>query len=144
METGTEVILSALPQLFCDFRACGFILMELNTFIYKIMNWHKLTFKVPFHFIIPIPSLAQDHISLEFITSTFASSCIRELCACSVMSNSLYAMDCSLSGSLFMEFSRQEYWSGLPCIFLTPRVFMTQGLHQYLLHFLHCRWILYH
>ena len=24
-------------------------------------------------------------------------------------------MDCSLSGSPFMRFSRQEYWSGLPC-----------------------------
>ena len=24
-------------------------------------------------------------------------------------------MDCSLPGSSVMEFSRQEYWSGLPC-----------------------------
>ena len=25
-------------------------------------------------------------------------------------------MDCSLPGSLFMQFCRQEYWSGLPCL----------------------------
>ena len=65
METGTEVILSALPLLVCDFRACDFILMELNTFIYKIMNCRKLSFKVPSHFVILIPSLVQDHISFR-------------------------------------------------------------------------------
>ena len=38
-----------------------------------------------------------------------------------------------------MEFSRQEYWSGLPS--LIQRIFPTQGLN---LGFLHCRQILYH
>ena len=32
----------------------------------------------------------------------------------STMSNSLQPMDCSLPDPLSMEFSRQEYWSGLP------------------------------
>ena len=40
---------------------------------------------------------------------------------------------------LSMEFSRQEYWSGLPCPL--PRDLSTQELNS---HFLHCRWILYH
>ena len=31
-----------------------------------------------------------------------------------------------------MEFSRQEYWSGLP--FLSPGIFPTQGLNPHLLH----------
>ena len=39
---------------------------------------------------------------------------------------------------LSMEFSRQEYWSGLP--FPSPRIFPTQGLN---LGFLHCRQVLY-
>ena len=38
-----------------------------------------------------------------------------------------------------IEFSRQEYWSGLP--FPSPGVFLTQGLNPSLLH---CRKILYH
>ena len=33
----------------------------------------------------------------------------------SVMSDSLQPHDCSLPGSLSMGFSRQQYWSGLPC-----------------------------
>ena len=37
--------------------------------------------------------------------------------SCSVMSNSLQPMDCSLQDSS-MEFARQEYWSGL--VFPTP------------------------
>ena len=39
-------------------------------------------------------------------------------------------MDCSLSGSPSMEFSRQEYWSGLP--FPSPNIYM---LFLFLLHF---------
>ena len=34
-------------------------------------------------------------------------------------------MDCGLQTSLFMEFSRQEYWSGLP--FPLQGIFLTQG-----------------
>ena len=36
---------------------------------------------------------------------------------------------------LFMEFSRKEYWSGLP--FHTPGIFLTQGLNLHVLHLLH-------
>ena len=39
---------------------------------------------------------------------------------------------------LSMEFSRQEYWSGLP--FPSPRIFLTQGPNPGLLH---CRRIIY-
>ena len=35
---------------------------------------------------------------------------------------------------LSMEFSRQEYWSGLP--FLTPGIFPTQGLNLHIMHLL--------
>ena len=38
-----------------------------------------------------------------------------------------------------MEFSRQEYWSGLPCP--SPGIFLTHRLNPGLLH---CRQILYH
>ena len=40
-----------------------------------------------------------------------------------------------------MGFSRQEHWSELPCP--PPGIFPTQGSNSYLLHLLHCRWILY-
>ena len=40
---------------------------------------------------------------------------------------------------LSMEFSRQEYWSGLP--FLLQGMFLTQGLNP---HLRYCRQILYH
>ena len=39
-------------------------------------------------------------------------------------------------------FSRQEYWSGLPCP--PPEDFPTQGLNLHLLCLMHCRWNLYH
>jgi len=46
---------------------------------------------------------------------------------------------CHPLAPLSMEFSSQEYWSGLP--FLLQGIFLTQGLNLYLLH---CRQILYH
>ena len=42
---------------------------------------------------------------------------------------------------LSVGFSKQEYWSGLPC--LLQGIFPTQGLNLRLLQLLHCRWILY-
>ena len=43
---------------------------------------------------------------------------------------------------LFMGFSRQEYWSGVP--FPSSGDFPDQGLNLSLLCLLHCRQILYH
>ena len=54
--------------------------------------------------------------------------------SCSVISNSL-----RLHGPLSMEFSRQEYWSGLPC--LPPGDLPNPGIE---LRSPHCRRILYH
>ena len=42
---------------------------------------------------------------------------------------------------LSMGFSKQEYWSGLPCP--SPGIFLTQGSILHLMWLLHCRWILY-
>ncbi|XDA70348.1 hypothetical protein R6Z07F_000723 [Ovis aries] len=47
-------------------------------------------------------------------------------------------MDCIPQAPLFMGFSRQEYWSGLPCP--CPWIFLTQGSNSGVLN---CRWILY-
>ena len=41
-------------------------------------------------------------------------------------------MGCSPAGSSSMGFSRQEYWSGLPCP--PPGIFLTQGSNPHLLH----------
>ena len=51
------------------------------------------------------------------------------VCVCSVAQLCLPLwgpMDCNLPGPLFMEFSRQEYWSGL--IFPTPGNLPEQGI----------------
>ena len=44
---------------------------------------------------------------------------------------------------LSVEFSRQGYWSVLPCHALLQGIFPTQGSNPCLLHLLHCRQILY-
>ena len=48
-------------------------------------------------------------------------------------------MNCSSQGSLSMEFSRQESWSGSQS--LLQGIFLTQGSQMGLLH---CRWIIYY
>ena len=40
-------------------------------------------------------------------------------------------------GSSALGFSKQEYWSGLPCHFLPQGIFLTQGLNLHLLRLLH-------
>ena len=47
-------------------------------------------------------------------------------CACSVMSDSLRPIECSLPGSSVMGFPRQEYWSELP--FPSPRDLANPGI----------------
>ena len=44
---------------------------------------------------------------------------------CSVIFDSLRPMECNCQAPLFMEFSRQEYWSGFPfstpiCVYIYP------------------------
>ena len=41
-----------------------------------------------------------------------------------------------------MEFSRQGYWSGLPCP--PPGDLLTEGLNLHILHLLDCKQILYY
>ena len=51
------------------------------------------------------------------------------------MSDSFHPVNCSLQAPLSMGFSRQEYWSGLPC---SPQgIFLTQGLNPCFLCLLH-------
>ena len=45
---------------------------------------------------------------------------------------------------LFTGFSRQEYWSGLPCPLPGMGIFLTKGSNPCLLCLLHCRQIHYH
>ena len=56
----------------------------------------------------------------------------------SVVSNSVTLWTVARQAPLSMEFSRQEYWSGLPCP--SPGIFFTQGSNLGLLHW---RQILY-
>ena len=63
------------------------------------------------------------------------TSCL-SLCVCAQSCPTLCdPMDCSPPAPLFMEFSRQEYWSRLP--FPLQGIFPTQGLNRRLLHLLH-------
>ena len=47
----------------------------------------------------------------------------------------------ALQAPLSTGCSRQEYWSGLPC--LLQGIFSTQGSNVHVQQHLHCRWILY-
>ena len=40
---------------------------------------------------------------------------VKEIVSCSVVSNSVTPWTVAHQAPLSMEFSRQEYWSGLPC-----------------------------
>ena len=64
------------------------------------------------------------------------------VCVCVCVSHSvnvgLFVTQWTVTDGLSMEFSRQEYWSGLP--FPPPGIFLTQGSN---LGLLHCRQILY-
>ena len=57
-----------------------------------------------------------------FLFSGFQCMCALVPRSCSTLWD---PMDWSPLGSLSMEFSRQEYWSGSPC--LSPGIFPTQG-----------------
>ena len=53
------------------------------------------------------------------------------VCVCSVAQSCLPLwgpMDCNLPGPLFMEFSRQEYWSGL--LFPSPEDLPNTGIER--------------
>ena len=66
-----------------------------------------------------------------------------DVCVCVLVTQSCptlcSSMDCSPPGSSVHEFSRQEYWSGLP--FHSPGVLPDPGMNPSLLH---CRQFLYH
>jgi len=64
------------------------------------------------------------------------------LSMCSVMSDSLWSMDCSLPGSsVYGSFLRKN--AGVGCHFLLQGIFPTQGSNLRLLRLLLCRWILH-
>ena len=68
---------------------------------------------------------------------------LKVICAmCSVIYGSLWPpWTVTCQDPLSTEFSRQEYWSGLP--FPTPGNLLWEWSLQSLLDLLHCRWILY-
>ena len=74
------------------------------------------------------PSLRQ-----YWYLSLWSPACLLHACVLSCFSHVQLcdAIDCSLPGSLSMGFSRQEYWSGLPC--LPPRDLPDPGIKPSLL-----------
>ena len=80
------------------------------------------------------------HMAIRGITSSFTHSVqfnpVQSL-SCVRLFATPWTIDCQ--APLFMKFSRQEYWSGLPLP--SPGIFPTQGLSPSLLHH---RQILYH
>ena len=77
--------------------------------------------------------------SLQSVLYT-ANACMLSHFSCAQLLVTLWTVACQ--APLFIGFSRQEHWSGLPC---TPQgIFPTQELNPRLLRLLHCRWILCH
>ena len=77
----------------------------------------------------PSPSFVQ---SCFLISQMLITRVSKSLQLCPTLCNS---MDHSLLASLSMGFSRQEYWSELPCP--PPEIFPTWGPNLHLLHLLH-------
>ena len=76
-----------------------------------------------------LPSHAQDPFPSELCCAVLSHS---------VVSDSATPWTVACQAPLSMGFSKQEYWSGLPC---PPQgIFPTSGLNPGLWH---CRWILY-
>ena len=73
--------------------------------------------------------------SLLLGMTVYVQSCF----SCVQLFVTLWTLACQ--APLSMGFSRQDYWSGLPC--LSPGIFLTQGSNPRLLWLLHCRCILY-
>ena len=119
-----------------------FGLSKSSTFIF-ILNVNskrrihsmQTSFKIPKNFtIIPFSDL---QAKIEFFFFFFACAV---LCCAKLLSHVQFFVTpwiVACQGLLSMEFSRQEYWSGLPCPF--QGMFPTQGLNPGLLN---CRWIL--
>ena len=68
-------------------------------------------------------------------------SCVPVYSIASVTSDSATLWPVAHQVPLSIRFSRQEYWSGLPCP--PPGIFPTQGSNLHLLCLLHCKQILY-
>ena len=64
------------------------------------------------------------------------------LLSCSVMSDSVTSWTVARQAPLSMAFSRQEYWSGLPCF--PPRDLPDPGVEPTSLVSCISRWVLYH
>ena len=80
------------------------------------------------------------HRGMEAADSTTILKVIYAMCL--VISSSLWPpWTVTCQDPLSTEFSRQEYWSGLP--FPTPGNLPCEWSNQSLLDLLHCRWILY-
>ena len=80
--------------------------------------------------------------SHAFVVSHFMHVCAKSLLLCPTLCN---PMDCSPPALLSMRFSRQEYWSGLPCP--PPEDLPDPGIETAnlcLLGLLHCRQFLNH
>ena len=91
-------------------------------------------------------SSVQAPLSIEFFVCVCMCACMCvHLYVCfshSVMSDSVTPRTVTHQAPLSKEFSRQEYWSGLP--FPSPRDLPNPGLNLRLLCLPHCRHILYH
>ena len=86
-------------------------------------------------------TLPLNHI-LKFIAQMimlFVCTCVLNRFSCVQLCD---PMDCCPPDSSVHGFSRQEYWSGLPCP--PPGELPTQGSNPQLLQLLHCGQILYH
>ena len=115
----------------------------VKKYVYRSAEWGRMMFYSP-----PPPSSSTHRSCLEQLDSIFTDfkikarlTCNRSLIFSLLMRAQLYLilcnpMDCVAHQTpLFMEFFRQNYWSGLP--FPTPGNLSHRGLNPRLLHLLH-------
>ena len=89
------------------------------------------------------PGLEMPFLQKAFVSAYFVLQGV--MCAVlshSVVSNSATPRTVAFQAHLSMGFSKQEYWSGLPCP--PSGVIPTQGSNLRVLHLLHCQASSYH
>ena len=119
---------------FCMKSLCRYPHGEYHHFLKSLMRCHLL--------IEPAILIAINcHAFFWFFLHFFFSFLYYSVCVLIAQNIWLFATQWIVAchASQFMEFSRQEYWSGLP--FPSPGVFLIQGSNPSLLH---CRQLPYH
>ena len=135
MKSTYLIYLNSFPLLF--------ILMLSGSIFGQIDAWARLTWLCNHRQLLPCLTRCSKltfYFSVPRISAFCILACMLSGFSCVQLFETSWTVACQ--APLFLGFSRQEYWSRLPC--LLQGMFPAQGSNLHLLWMLHCNWILYH